>query len=99
MTLRTRFDVALDEWNRSVVALNAAIGDFMNDGLQTHGGTWILTMSQPKGDALQAALQRADRAKAALDRIIGIVRELGGDRLPNPMDSFQGPADGNDGLQ
>lgn len=99
MTLRAQFDTALDEWNRSVLALNAAIGEFLNDGLQTRGGTWVLTMSQPKGDALQAALERADRAKAALDRIVRIVRELGGDRLADPTDSFRGPAEGSDGLQ
>ena len=56
MTLRSKFEGALNEWNGSVVQLNEAIAAFMNDGLQTDGGTWILTMNQSKSDTLHAAL-------------------------------------------
>ena len=99
LTLRRQFDEALAEWNRSVAALDAAVGGFMDEGLQTLGGTWVLTMNQPKGDALEAALERVDQAKGALDRIIRIVREMSGDHLSDPANSFRGPADSSDGIQ
>ena len=47
-----------------------ALSSFMDDGLRTSDGLWILTMSQNKGEALRVARLRADAAKAELDRII-----------------------------
>ena len=70
MTIRQRYETALCEWTQSVTVLHVALSEFMDDGLQTRGGTWILTMSQSKAERLSVARRRADTAKAALDRII-----------------------------
>ena len=70
MTIRERYESALRDWTQSVAALHVALSAFMDDGLQTPDGTWILTMSQSKADTLRVARQRADAAKATLDRII-----------------------------
>lgn len=83
MTARDQFESALTDWNEAVDRLNAAISDFMDDGLQTNGGTWILTMSQVKGEALSAARERADLAKATLDGIIDDLQKLQGGQRPN----------------
>ncbi len=83
MTAREQFESVLANWNDSVDLLNAAITDFMDDGLQTSGGTWILTMSQVKGEALHVAREHADVAKAALDRIIDDLQMLQGFQKPN----------------
>ena len=99
MTLRRQFDEAIAEWNRAVADLDAAVDGFMDDGLRTLGGTWILTMNPSRGDALEAAQERVDHAKGALDRIIRIVREMSGDHLSDPANSFRGPAGSGDGMQ
>lgn len=81
MTLRVRFEGALDEWNRSVAELNGAITAFMNDGMQTRSGTWILTMNQSKSECLRAARRRETLARAALARIIDDLHRLDGDEV------------------
>lgn len=91
MTLRLRFDGALDEWNRSVVQLNDAIATFMNDGLQSAGGVWILTMNQAKGENLRSARHREHMARMALNRIINDVSQLEGDYLAHiPVPAISG---------
>lgn len=70
MTTRQRYEAALREWTESVTSLHVALSSFMDDGLRTSDGLWILTMSQKKAETLRVARARADTAKAALDRII-----------------------------
>ncbi len=92
MTLRSRFDGALDEWNGSVAQLNDAIANFMNDGLQTDGGTWILTMNQSKSDCLRSARRREELARAALGRIIDTVHQLDDGHLAHQPGAMAGGA-------
>lgn len=70
MTTRQRYEAALCAWTESVTSLHVALSSFMDDGLRTSDGLWILTMSQDKAEALRVARLRADAAKADLDRII-----------------------------
>ncbi len=83
MSIRQQFESALVEWNESVDRLNDAIADFVNDGVVTGSGTWILTMSQMKGRSLQAARHRADAAKIALDHFIDDLQMPQGARQSN----------------
>ncbi len=83
MTLRSRFDGALEEWNRSVVQLNDAIKSFMNDGTQTAAGVWILTMNQTKSETLHTARHREEMARMVLNRIINDVSLVEGDEVPH----------------
>lgn len=80
MTIREQFECAMAEWKAAVEQLDDALVDFMNDGLQTHGGTWLLTMSQVKGEALRVARHRVDAAKQALYRVVDDLQNEDGGR-------------------
>jgi|GEM_PF-3591302 len=82
-TPRERYETALCEWTQAVADLQVALSDFMDDGALTRSGTWILTMSQTKAEALRVARRRADAARIALDRIIDDLQMIEGSRCPN----------------
>ena len=66
----------MSDWNTAVAQLNDAIASFMNDGAQTPGGTWILTMNQSKSECLRSARDREVSTRATLHRIIDDVHDL-----------------------